>query len=175
MPKLQSGVTPLVSCLRRIIQHTRSYETCGGEISSEADRLAANQQKLGSVEAINHFASKLCFKRYSLRYLRATVHDVKSNNVQIPSQAKQICIGNPRSFKSLPDTEHREFLAAKVCGDRKSEDVPPMLVQGGAAICWSSRVTRNWIPLQGSLSNISRFSIVTDCEEARLRSTSDPK
>jgi hypothetical protein len=61
--------------------------------------------------------------------------------------------------KFLPETEHREFLAAKVCGDRKSEDVAPLVLQGGAAICWSSRVTRNWMPLHGSLSNISRFSI----------------
>jgi hypothetical protein len=39
------------------------------------------------------------------------------------------------------------------------------VVQGGAAICGSSRVTRNWMPLHGSLSNISRFSIVRDNEK----------
>lgn len=61
----------------------------------------------------------------------------------------------------LPDAEQREFLAANVCGDRKSVDGAPLVVQGGAAICWSSRVTRNWMPGHGSLSNISRLNIAT--------------
>jgi hypothetical protein len=82
---------------------------------------------------------------------------------EIKNKQKITALSPPKSTcvpKFLPETEQREFLAAKVCGDRKSEDVAPLVVQGGAAICWSSRVTRNWMPLHGSLSNISRFNII---------------